>query len=238
MTSPWLSNVMLPQISVISGDFSLLLKFPFCLPYLHLKMSYPFTYISERWFCLVCNSSLARASPVCSPHPHTYFKNGLPLFSISHSFWWEICPQVKLVRMCLSPCFPWRLFKSDYNIYRCSSLPCLRSLGFLDLHIILFTGHSASHEFFTYVFLSHFLRSSSRSPNTNMLGHLCCLPNFHFCWRCSFSFPKWAIFKLTCSLWAVSMPFWSPTQQTGLLQMTNSANVKLLLLIFLYPPIG
>lgn len=73
-----------------------------------------------------------------------------------------------------------------------------------------------------------------------MLGLLCCLPNFHFCWCCSwcsFSFPKRAIFMFTCSLWAVFMPFWSPTQQTGLLQMTTSANVKLLLLIFLYPPL-
>lgn len=70
-----------------------------------------------------------------------------------------------------------------------------------------------------------------------MLGLLCCLPNFHFCWCCSwcsFHFPKRAIFMLTSSLWAVSMPSWNPTQQTGLLQMTNSANVKLLLLDKIY----
>lgn len=135
--------------------------------------------------------------------------------------------------MCLSPCFSRRLFKSDYSIYRRSSL-----ILFVFTGLLRFTYYpihwSLSQSWILYLHLSapflplFFQKSEHQYVRTFMLS-----PKFPFLlmlFLVFFLFPKRAIFMLTCSLWAVSMPSWNPTQQTGLLQMTNSANVKLLLL--------
>lgn len=129
--------------------------------------------------------------------------------------------------MWLSPCFFWLIFK-------------LCSLDFLDSHIVLFT-YFETHTVVSSLntpFCPLFLLSSSKNSNINMLGLLYCLTCLCYCYAIFLVF--FLFFKVgnlqvhilsLCYLQAVL----KSTQWTGLLQMTNSTNFKLLLL-FSYIP--